>query len=118
PLDVGGDPSSLAVDSSGRFLLVSTFPLGATGANCLLLFSIDADSGALTPVPGSPFALPQACGPVAADPAGPYFYAGSALQSVNPPATVFVFSIDESTVIGGTSIPDQKLGVASIALTH
>ena len=63
----------------------------------------------------------QSCSFVAADPSEPYVYVGSALQTANTPATVFVLSIDQSTgalaSVGETSIPD-KLGVSFIALTH
>jgi 6-phosphogluconolactonase len=122
PFGVGWVPNSVSIDASGRFLIVSMFPrLGGAPGNCLAVLSIDPDTGALTSVPGSPFGPMHSCGYVAADPSGPYVYAGSALQSENAPATVSVLSVDQATgalaFIGETTIPD-KLGVSFIALTH
>jgi 6-phosphogluconolactonase (cycloisomerase 2 family) len=123
PFDVGGVPNSVAVDSSGRFLLVSAAIVGATSTNCLVVLAIDPASGALTPVSGSPFGLMQrACGPVVADPSGPYFYVGTTLETENTPAIVFALSIDTGTgaltPVGQSTIPDNKLGVSFMALTH
>jgi 6-phosphogluconolactonase len=122
PVGVGGVPNSVAIDASGRFLIVSIFPrLGGAPGNCLAVLSIDPSTGALTLVPGSPFGPMHACGFVAADPSGPYVYAGTALETANTPATVVVLSMDQATgalaPIGETTIPD-KLGVSFIALTH
>src|SRR6266853_1436767 len=118
PFGVGGVPNSVAIDSSGRFLIVSIFPrLGGAPGNCLAVLSIDPGTGALTSVPGSPFGPMHSCGFVAADPSGPYVYAGTALETANTPATVFVLSMDQATgalaPIGETTIPD-KLGVSFI----
>jgi hypothetical protein len=63
----------------------------------------------------------HSCGFVAADPSGPYVYVGSALETLNTPATVSVLSLDQATgalaPIGETTIPGT-LGVSFIALTH
>jgi 6-phosphogluconolactonase (cycloisomerase 2 family) len=118
PFGVGGVPSSVAIDASGRFLIVSMFPLG--GGSRLAVFSIDPGTGALTSVPGS-FGPTYVWGTLAADPSGPYVYAGTGLQTANSPAIVFAISIDQATgalaSVGQTTIPD-KLGVSFIALTH
>jgi 6-phosphogluconolactonase len=118
PFDVGGVPSSVAIDASGGFLIVSIFPLG--GGSRLAVFSIDPDTGALTSVPGS-FGSTYVWGAVAADASGPYVYAGTSLETANSPAIAFVLSIDQATgalaSIGETTIPD-KLGVSFLALTH
>ena len=119
PFGVGGVPSSIAIDASGRFLIVSIFPLG--GGSRLAVFSIDPGTGALTSVPGS-FGPTYVWGPVVADPSGPYVYAGTALQNENTSATVFALSIDQTTgalASIGQTVPDStKLGVSFIALTH
>ena len=119
PFAIGGVPNSVAIDPSGKFLIVSVFPLG--GGSHLAVFSIDPGTGALTSVPGSPFGPTYSWGGVAVDPSGSYFYAGTALQTANSPATVFVLSLDQATgalaSIGETTIPD-KLGVSFLALTH
>jgi 6-phosphogluconolactonase len=46
----GSDPQSLAVDSSGKFLYVTLAKAGKVAG-----FAINANTGALTPVPSSPF---------------------------------------------------------------
>jgi len=122
PFGVGGVPNSVAIDAAGRFLIVSIFPrLGGAPGNCLAVLSIDPGTGALTSVPGSPFGPMHSCGFVAADPSGPYVYAGTALETANTPATVSVLSMDQAAgalaLIGETTIP-SKLGVSFIALTH
>jgi 6-phosphogluconolactonase (cycloisomerase 2 family) len=122
PFGVGGVPTSVAIDASGRFLIAGIYPrLGGAPGNCLAVLSIDPGTGTLTSVPGSPFGPMHSCGFVAADPSGPYVYAGSALETANTPATVSVLSMDQATgalaLIGETTIP-SKLGVSVIALTH
>jgi 6-phosphogluconolactonase len=118
PFGIGGVPDSLAIDASGRFLIVSIFPLG--GGSRLAVFSIDPGTGALTSVPGS-FGPTYVWLAVAADTSGPYVYAGTVSQTANNPATVFVLSIDQATgalaSLGETTIPD-KLGVSFLAVTH
>jgi len=122
PFGVGGVPNSVAIDASGRFLIVSTYPrLGGPPGNCLAVLSIESGTGALTSVPGSPFGPMHSCGPVAADPSGPYVYVGAYGLTENTPGTVVVLSLDQSTgaldPIGDTTIPDD-FNVASMALTH
>jgi len=118
PFDIGGAPGGAAVDASGKFLIVSMFPLG--GGSRLAVFSIDPATGALTAVPGS-FGPAHVWGALAAEPSGPYVYAGTGLQSANTPASVVMFSIDQTsgalTSVAETSIAG-KLGVSFIALTH
>jgi 6-phosphogluconolactonase (cycloisomerase 2 family) len=121
PFDVGGVPTSVTIDASGKFMIVTIYArLGGTPpVNCLAVLSIDPGTGALSLVPGSPFGPMQTCTFVAADPSEPYVYVGS--ETANSPATVFVLSIDQSTgalaSVGETSIPD-RVGVSFIALTH
>ena len=120
PFDAGGVPSSLTIDASGRFLIVSILPrLGGQGANCLAVLSIDPGTGALTSVPGSPFS--RICGVLAADPSGPYVYVGAGGFLDAPPAPILVLSIDQATgalaPVGEATIPDT-VGVSGIALTH
>jgi hypothetical protein len=85
------------------------------------VLSIDPETGALTPVQGSPFGPIQSCGSVAADRSGPYVYAGTALANCEQSATVLVLSMDQATgalaFIGETTI-QEKLGVSFIALTN
>jgi len=121
PFSVGGIPNSVAVDSSGRFLIVSIIPQAP--GNCLAVLSIDPGTGALTRVPGSPFGPLHSCGPAVTDPSGPFVYAGAYSANLSTPATVFVLSIDPATgalaPITETAFPDSsKVFVGAIALTH
>ena len=119
PFSVGGVPNAVAIDASGKFLIVSMYP--QAGGNCLAVFSIDPGTGALTSVPGSPFGPGHACGFVAADPSAPYVYVGSALQTENDVATITVLSLDQASgapaLIGRATIPGAQ-EVSFIALTH
>src|SRR5205085_12538083 len=55
PFTAGENPVSAAVDVSGRFLFVANNANTANG-NSVSAFTIDPGTGALTAVPGSPFA--------------------------------------------------------------
>jgi 6-phosphogluconolactonase (cycloisomerase 2 family) len=120
PFDLGGVPSSFTIDASGRFLVVSTYPrLGGQGGNCLAVLSIDPGTGALTSVPGSPFA--GTCGVLVADPSRPYVYVGAGGFLDAPPAPIFVLSIDQVNgalaPIGKATIPNT-VSVTGISPTH
>jgi 6-phosphogluconolactonase (cycloisomerase 2 family) len=69
----------LTVDSSGRFLyaVVEGFPIGATN-NAVAGFSIDATSGALTPISGTP-QFSGFLAPLAIATSGSFLYVRSAL---------------------------------------
>ena len=64
----GENAFSLSVDPSGRFLYTAGDAAGVTG------FSING-TGALTPLPGSPFVTGASTSSVAADPSGRFLYA-------------------------------------------
>lgn len=72
PFSTQPGPASIAVDPTGKYLYV------ATGQNAIDAFTIDQTSGALTPLPGSPY--PVATGSCAAglgstiDPFGYFVY--------------------------------------------
>jgi 6-phosphogluconolactonase (cycloisomerase 2 family) len=121
PFPVGGVPTSIAVDSTGKYLIAATYArLGGAAGNCLAVLAINSNTGALASVPGSPFGPMNSCATVAADPSEPYVYVGSSLTNNNP-ATVSVLSVDPSsgtpTRVGSATI-SSKLGVADMALTH
>jgi len=129
PFAVGGSATTIvttiAVDASGKFLIVGLEP-GAVG-NCLDVLSIDPGTGALTLVPGSPFGPATLfCGSVAADPSEPLVYAGTGGIQPGPgvpPATVVALSVDQTTgaltPVGQAAVPDTtKVTVDFIAMTH
>lgn len=112
PFLVGGVQDSLAVDASGKFLIVSITP--KVPGNCLAVLSIDPSTGGLTPVPGSPFG--RICGVVAADPSGPYVYIGGFGAAV-----VYTLLVDQAsgalTLIASQGVPGME-AAHPIALTH
>jgi len=70
PPSPGGDePTSVAVDPSGKFLYVAYAMSGTVSA-----FTINATNGALTPVEGSPFVTGSFPSSVAVDPGGKFLY--------------------------------------------
>ena len=59
----------MAVEPSGKFAYVPNF-----GSNNISAYTIDATSGALTPVTGSPFSAGRGPYAVAVDPSGKFAY--------------------------------------------
>ena len=84
---LNGAPSGLAVDLSGRFLYATDSNL-----NYVVAFSIDNSTGALTPLPGSPFA--SGAGPWGAfvHPSGKFLYVTN-----NGEGTISAYAIDSSS---------------------
>jgi 6-phosphogluconolactonase len=56
PFPAGTNPESVTVDLNGQFVYVANGYHGGNGT--VSAYSIDRSSGSLTPVPGSPFAVP------------------------------------------------------------
>ena len=68
PVSTGGDnPQSIRVTPDGKFVVVVN-----QGSDNLSVFSLDASTGALTSVPGSPFPSGPQPGPMAIDPSGKF----------------------------------------------
>jgi 6-phosphogluconolactonase len=83
----GKDPQSLAIDPAGRFIYAANI-----SSNDISAFSIDAATGALTEIPGSPFATGEWPYSVVIDPAGTHLYA--AIYNANCVAS---YAIDQAT---------------------
>jgi 6-phosphogluconolactonase (cycloisomerase 2 family) len=106
---------ALAMDPQGQYLYASTL----SGAGAVAAFKIDGISGALTPVPGSPFIVPVgACNPsadfcqetptdIAIEPTGKYLYATLGIESA-----IAGFAIDRTTGalsdLPGSPYPEQN----------
>lgn len=69
PVRTAARATAAAVDSSGYYLYVTNIGPDPEGAGSVSAYRIDADTGALTPVPGSPFAAAPA--PTAVVTSGP-----------------------------------------------
>jgi 6-phosphogluconolactonase len=87
-------PTSVAVNPAGTFLYVTNQD---ARDNDVAGFSIDCDSGRLTPVPGSPFAAGSGPTAIAIDPSGRYAYVSNSGSN-----NVSAFRID---VNGGRLMP-------------
>lgn len=84
-------PTRPAVDPLGQYVYLAGFGAGFTTASALG-FSIDPATGALTPIPGTPFSLPNTSGNFSFHPSGNFVYmADSGGTSID------VYAIQRST---------------------
>jgi 6-phosphogluconolactonase (cycloisomerase 2 family) len=99
PFAAGGIPRGLTVDPAGRFVYVANGYRGSPGL--VSAFTIDANSGALTPVAGSPFPVPtdpkssfgqSLPNSVTVEPSGGILYVTDSWQS-----DIWAYAIDEPT---------------------
>jgi 6-phosphogluconolactonase (cycloisomerase 2 family) len=94
PFTSGGNPSSVVVSPSGKFVYV--VDAENSSSDNISAYSVDATTGALTSVSGSPFAFPSTDGgrPTAAavNPAGNFLYVTS-----NNDSDIAAFSINAAT---------------------
>ena len=89
----GPGATSVTIDPSGTFVYaVSTAGGNSSGGNSVTAFTVNAATGALTPVPGSPFATGQGPFSVATDPSGKFAFVAS-----EQTADVTVYLIDATT---------------------
>jgi 6-phosphogluconolactonase (cycloisomerase 2 family) len=97
PAASGAGAIGLAVDSSGRYLYVTNASASNPGVSTIgnvSGFNIDQNTGALTPILGSPFTVSQGNGPTAltVDPGGRFVYAVTSGTSYS----VWCFAINTS----------------------
>jgi 6-phosphogluconolactonase len=114
PFTAGENPASAAVDVSGRFLFVANNANTANG-NSVSAFSIDSDTGVLTPIPGSPFPASHFPLFVATDPSGQYVYVG---LDNSPGIAAFVINQSTGTLTPMAGSPFPGSSVWSIATTY
>jgi len=95
PFAAGTNPTSVTADASGTFLFVANAQgFGGSGGNTISAYTINANSGALTPVAGSPFATDIHPASVAVDPSGKFLY----VAILDPfPSGISAYSIDATT---------------------
>jgi len=104
PFSVGRTPYAIATDPSGNFVYVANRDDSTVSA-----FSVDAGTGVLTEIPGSPFPLvswDQLPVSLTVHPSGKYLFVGTA-QDVTAysidPATGAIAAVDASTGAGSTT---------------
>jgi 6-phosphogluconolactonase (cycloisomerase 2 family) len=106
PYPVGIQPFGIATDPTGKFLYIANYngpyqtnrsPSQYDGS--ISAFTIDPESGALTPVSGSPFAAGINSLSVIIDPTGHFAYAFSATYTTGylSYATILTYAVDQST---------------------
>lgn len=124
---------SIAVSSTGALSLVGTalpFQDGsdvAVNGNFLYAlnkqgisaFAIDPNSGALTQIQGSPFALPNQFGLLQVDPSGKFLYAATAgfPAQLSTASTIAAFSIDSAGALHAVAGSPFPLPAATGGLT-
>src|SRR6202012_180366 len=81
--------SSIAVDQGGRFLYVTN---QHSQDEVVAGFSIDSETGKLTPVPGSPFSAGAGPSSIAVDPSGKFAYVSNSGSN-----NVSAFKIDKNS---------------------
>jgi 6-phosphogluconolactonase len=103
PFNVGSQPSSVAVaievqlDSAGFPIDVNSFLYVANAGN-VSGFSVNSNTGALTPIAGSPFTAGTNPASVTVDPAGKFAYvANTGEEYAGSTGSVSGFSIDATT---------------------
>lgn len=101
----GDSPQGIRVTPDGKFVVVVN--QGTSSAictlNCVSVFSLDSSTGALTEVPGSPFASGDGPGAVAIDPSGKFVFVGNTAGN-----SMSAYTIDASgnlTPVAGTPVP-------------
>ena len=108
PFPTGIQPYAVAVDPSGRFVYVLNYACasGCAASGTISAFAIDNTTGALTPVPGSPF--PTGDGPysLAIAPSGRFAYVANYWSQ-----DVWAYVINPATGALGTGVPGSPLVV-------
>ena len=84
PYAAGTNPTSVTIDVSGTFVYVANaMGIGGRGGNNVSAYTINANTGALTPVAGSPFATSMSPFSVTTDPSGKFLYVASETEGVS-----------------------------------
>jgi len=114
PFPAGSGPDWVTVDPTGRFLYVTNCAALCSGAGQgnLSGYAINKSTGALVPVPGSPFPAEQIPYAITIDLTGSYAYVANYSSG-----SVSVFAIDQTT---GSLSPIQNVstgGLGSLYLT-
>jgi 6-phosphogluconolactonase (cycloisomerase 2 family) len=103
-------PRAVAIDPTGRFLYVAGGPAATPGT--VSAYTIDAASGNLTSIAGSPFAAGQAPAAVSADPTGAFLYVTNSGSG-----NVSVYAIDSTSgVLSPIPAPTYPTGANPVSI--
>jgi 6-phosphogluconolactonase len=100
PFEAGAEPTSVTVDPSNKFLYEASNLDNVTPTNDITAFTIDPSTGALSPVPGSPFTSGVSPLSVSVDSTGKFLYtadAGGEGNGPNESDSISEYSIDTVT---------------------
>ena len=112
PFAAGTSPTAVTIDSSGRFLYVSNY--GWPGSGTVSAYAIDATSGALTTIAGSPFAAGAGSSSIDADPTGRFVYVTNLLDD-----TLSAFSIDSTSgILSRLDADPVTAGIQDLSVTN
>src|ERR1700733_5747533 len=90
-VNLPGGPTGAAIDPIGKYLYVAVFSSDFSTASALG-FSIDSTTGALTPIPGTPFPLSNVTGTFSFHPSGNFLYMANSNGS-----SIDTYSVDRSS---------------------
>ncbi|HEY4342691.1 MAG TPA: beta-propeller fold lactonase family protein [Steroidobacteraceae bacterium] len=96
PLVDQATPQAVAVDPTSRFLFVANTYGGATSQGSVSAYTIDAQSGALAEIPGSPYTLEYHPAALTVDPTGRFLFVPSQ-GPTSGQVNVSTFAIDQNT---------------------
>ncbi len=85
PFTFLGSTQQMVADRTGKFLYILRTSGPGLGQGAIAAFAINSQTGALTPVPGSPFVIPGPNGGMVADPAGDFLYVSATTSLGGPP---------------------------------
>jgi 6-phosphogluconolactonase (cycloisomerase 2 family) len=92
-----GASKSSVIDPSGKFAYVASYDSGSQQGGKVSAFNIDAATGRLSEVTGSPFAAGSTLTSFVVDPSGRFAYAANNGLPLGVPGSVSAFSLDSST---------------------
>lgn len=105
----GTSPQAIRVTPNGNFVIV-----GNQASGSVSVFSLDAGTGTVTAVSGSPFATGSAPGPIAMDPSGTHVFVGDVVDN-----SLSAYTIDSSgnlTLVGTPIALGNNAQPSSIAV--
>jgi 6-phosphogluconolactonase len=114
PFPTGFFPRTIAVDPAGKFLYATISSSFMGTSTAVYAYIIDATSGALTAVPGSPFPAGENPVSAAVDVSGRFLFVANNADSANG-NSVSAFSIDPSTGVL-TAIPGSPFAASPFPL--
>lgn len=110
-IPVGAGPSHITMDPSGKFLFVAN-----TGVSNISAFTQDAVTGALKPLPNSPFATSQMPIHLSIDPGGRFLFVANSFDSkvdmfaIDPASGTLNKTAEGATTFGGSWVETDPSG--------